>query len=140
LLTQTCWCVYTQLCQCHLELEGDKKLSSSYLDHFSSLKSFNHITKDANVFHLKSGNSCWLSYIPTFTTLKHTSHHHGQFIASHQFLTSEYGRPFTSGRLWTSINFHNNFEPTWHPHFSLFLYFPLLYIFLIYDVFLNKDL
>jgi hypothetical protein len=36
LLTQTCRCVFTWLCQCHLELEGDKKRSFFYLGHFSS--------------------------------------------------------------------------------------------------------
>jgi hypothetical protein len=35
LLTKTCQCVYAQLCQCHLELEGDKSTSSFYLGHFS---------------------------------------------------------------------------------------------------------
>ncbi len=32
----TCWCVFTQLSQCHLGLEGDKRPSSLYLGHFSS--------------------------------------------------------------------------------------------------------
>ncbi len=36
LLTQTCWCVFTWLCQCHLELERAKRLSSFYLGDFSS--------------------------------------------------------------------------------------------------------
>jgi len=76
LLTQTCRCVFTQLCQCHLELEGDRRPSSFYLGPFSSSKNFNHITKDVNVFHLKLGDSYRLSYFPTSTPLRHTSHHH----------------------------------------------------------------
>jgi len=44
---------FTQLCQCHLELEGDKRSSFFYLGHFFSSKSFDHITKDASVFHFK---------------------------------------------------------------------------------------
>ncbi len=52
LLTQTCSCVFTRLCQCHLELERARKLSSFYLGHFSLSKSFDHITKDASVLHL----------------------------------------------------------------------------------------
>jgi len=113
LLTQTCRCVFTRLCQCHLELEGDRRLSSFYFDHFFSSKRFDHITKDANVFHLKSSNSCRLNYFPTSTLLTHTSHHHGRPIASHQFLTCKYGRPSTNGRLWTYIDFHSNFKPIW---------------------------
>jgi len=34
LLAQTCWCVFTQLCHCHLELERAKKPSSFYLGIF----------------------------------------------------------------------------------------------------------
>jgi hypothetical protein len=49
---------------------------------FSS-KSFDHITKDANVLHLKLGSSCKLDYFLTFTPSRHTSHHRGRSIASH---------------------------------------------------------
>ncbi len=58
-------CVFTRLCQCHLELERDKMPSSFYLGHFSSSKSFDHITKDVRVFHLKSSNSRRLNYFLT---------------------------------------------------------------------------
>jgi hypothetical protein len=81
LLTQTCWCVFTRLCQCHLELKGDKKLSSFYFGHFSSSKNFNHIKKGANVFHLKLGGSHWLNFLTSIPS-KHTCHHHGRSIAS----------------------------------------------------------
>jgi hypothetical protein len=36
LLTQKCRCVFTWLCQCHLELEKAERPSSFYLGHFSS--------------------------------------------------------------------------------------------------------
>jgi hypothetical protein len=86
--------------------------------HLSSLvtlssKSFDHITKDASIFHLKSGNGCSLSYFLTSIPSRHTSHHHGRSISSSWFFTCKYGRPSTSGRLWTCIDFHSKFEPTW---------------------------
>jgi hypothetical protein len=74
-----------------LELERDKMLSSFYLSHFSSSKSFNHIIKDANIFHFKLGGSHRLSYFLTSTPSRHTSHHHGRSIASRWFLTCKYG-------------------------------------------------
>ncbi len=80
LFTQTCQ--FTRLCQCHLELEGDKRPSSFYLGHFFLSKNFDHITKDASILHLKLGDSCKLSYFPTSTPLKHTSHHHNQLFPS----------------------------------------------------------
>jgi hypothetical protein len=92
-LTQTCRCVFTWLCQCHLELEGDKRPSSFYLGHFSLSKNFNHIRKDATFFHLKSGSSYRFKYFLISTHSRHTSHHHGWSIASHQFLTYKYGWP-----------------------------------------------
>jgi hypothetical protein len=61
--------------------------SCLYLSHFSLSKSFDHITKDANILHLKSNNSHRLNYFPTSTLSRHTSHHHGQSILGHQFLT-----------------------------------------------------
>jgi hypothetical protein len=90
LLTQTCRCVFTRLCQCHLELEGDIRPSSFYLGHFFSSKFFDHIIKDASVFHLKSCDNYKLSYFPTSTSSRHTSHHHGRSIASHHFLTCKW--------------------------------------------------
>jgi hypothetical protein len=141
LLTQTCQCVFTRLCQCHLALEGDKRLSSFYFGHFSSWIFFYHITKDVNVLHLKSGDSHRLSYFLTSTPSRHTSNHHGRPITSHWFLTCKYGRPSTSSWLLTYIDFQSNFEPTWcHVTSFFFLYFTPLYISLIYNVFLNKDL
>jgi hypothetical protein len=113
LLTQTCQCVFTQSCQCHLELEKVKRPSSFYLGHFSLSKKFDHITKDANILHLKLGNNHRLNYFPTSTFSKHTSHHHDQSIASLRYLTYKYGWPTTSGRLWTWRDFHTHFELTW---------------------------
>ncbi len=83
-------------------LKRTKGPSSFYFGHFFSSKSFNHITTYAIVFHLKLGDSCSLSYFPTSTPLKHTSHHHDQPIASHWFLICKYDQPSTSGRLCTS--------------------------------------
>ncbi len=54
---------------------------------FSLSKSFNHITKDTSIFHLKLGGSCRFSYFSTSTPLGHTSHHHKQSIVGCQFLT-----------------------------------------------------
>ncbi len=87
LFTQTCWCVFTQLCQCHLEVERAKRLSSLYFGHFFSLKNFNHITKDARIFHLKLGGNHRFKYLSTSTPLGHTSHHHDRPIVGRWFLT-----------------------------------------------------
>ncbi len=130
LFTQTYRCVFTWLCQYHLEFEGDKRPLSLCFGRFSSPKSFNHITNDASIFHLKSSNNRRLNYFPTSTPSRHTSHHHSQSIASRQILTCKYGRPSTSGWLSTCIDFHSNFEPTWHLVTSPFYFILLLCTFL----------
>jgi hypothetical protein len=126
LFTQTYRCVFEWLCQCHLELEGDKRPSSFYLGHFSLSKSFDHIIKDANAFHFKLSDRRKLNYFLTFTPSRHTSHHHGRPIASCWFLTCKYQRPSTNSRLWTYIDFHSNFEATWHLVISPFSFILLL--------------
>jgi len=116
---------HVDVCQCYLELEGAKGPSSFYLGHFFSSKSFDHIVKDASVFHLKLSNSHRLGYFPTSTPSRHTSHHHGWSFASHWFMTYKYGRPTTGSRLWTWRYFHSYFEPTCCPitfPFSLILF------------------
>jgi hypothetical protein len=70
-----------------LELEKAKEPSSFCLSYFSLTENLNHIAKDVNIFHLKSGGSDKPSYFATFTHSKHTSHHHNQPIASNLFLT-----------------------------------------------------
>jgi hypothetical protein len=85
--TQTCWCVFTQLCQCHLELERVRKLSSFYMGYFFSSKSFNHVAKDASIFHLKLGSSRGPNYFLTSTPSRHTFHRHGRHIVDCRFLT-----------------------------------------------------
>ncbi len=85
--TQTSRCVFRQLCQCHLELEMVRKPSSFCLGYFFSTKFFNHITKNVNIFHFKSGNNCRPSYFLISTPLGHTFHHHDRHIASGWFLT-----------------------------------------------------
>jgi hypothetical protein len=109
IITQTCWCVFTLLSQCHLELERVKRLSSFYLGHFSLSKSFNHIIKNTNVHHLnvESSNSCKLCYFPISTLSRYTSHHHDRSIASCWFLRYKYGQLIT----WK--DFHTYFELTW---------------------------
>jgi hypothetical protein len=49
------------------EIEGGKRLSFLYLGQIASLKNFDHITKDANIFHLKSSDSYKLNYFLTST-------------------------------------------------------------------------
>jgi hypothetical protein len=127
-----------KLCQCHLELEQTIRLSSFYLCHLSSSKNFNHITKDTTVIHLKSGNSHRLNHFLTFTPSKHTSHHHYCSIANRQFFIwptyhnwSIMNMEFFSQLLWTNLMSY---------HFSLFLNFTPLYIFLIYSLFFIKAL
>jgi len=139
-LTQTCRCVFTWLCQCHLEFVRAIGPSFFYLGHFSLSKIFNHITKDANIFHLMLGGSCKLNYFMTSNHLGHTSHHHKQSITSCWFLTYKYGQPTTCNWLWTWRDFDIYFEPTRNPIIFTFFFFTPLNIFLIYDVFFNKVL
>ncbi len=101
-------------------LKGTKKPSSFYLGNFFLSIFFYHITKYISIFHLKSSDSHRLSYFPTSTPSKHTSHHHGRPIASHWFLTCKYGQPSTPNWLWTYIDFQSNFEPTWRLVLILF--------------------
>jgi hypothetical protein len=65
-------------------LKGDRTFIFLPLSLFF-VKFFDHITKDANIFHLKSGDSRRLSYFLTSTPSRHTSHHHNQPIARCQF-------------------------------------------------------
>jgi hypothetical protein len=70
--TQIGWCVFTWLCQCHLELERAKNLSSFCFVYFSSYKKFNLSSFKnglATIFHLKLGGSCRLSYFSTSTLM-----------------------------------------------------------------------
>jgi hypothetical protein len=86
---------------------------------------FDHITKDASILHLKLSGSYRLSYFPTSTPSKHTSHHHGRSIASSWFLTYKYDRPTTGSWLWAWKDFDTYFKPTWRPFtspFSLILF------------------
>jgi hypothetical protein len=46
-------CVFTQLCQCHLEFERIR-MPSFCLGYISSAKKFNHIAKAVGILHLKS--------------------------------------------------------------------------------------
>jgi hypothetical protein len=64
-----------------------RKPSSFCLGYFFSTKFFNHITKNVNIFHFKSGNNCRPSYFLISTPLGHTFHHHDRHIASGWFLT-----------------------------------------------------
>ncbi len=128
---------FTQLCQCHLEFERDNRPSSSYCGHFSLSKSFDHITKDANIFHLKLGGSCRFSYFLTSTPSKHTivnllqaiGFWHINMVDLPQIVDCGHGEIFTTTLSRLDI-------------LSL-LPFPLFYSFvhfLIYCVFINKAL
>jgi hypothetical protein len=87
MFTQTSWCVFTWLCQCHLELKSTKGSSFFYFDYFFSSKNFNHITKNASILHLKSGDYYRHNDFSTSTPSKHTSHDHNRPIISSLFLT-----------------------------------------------------
>ncbi len=105
---------------------------------FFDWKNFNHITKDANIFHLKSSSSHRPSYFSTSTRSKHTSHLHNQPIASGWFLTWR-----NMAKILQMIIF--DMEKFWHLiwanstscKFSLFLFLIPLYIFQIYGVIMN---
>jgi hypothetical protein len=98
MFTETSWCVLTWLCQCHLELEMAKGLFSFCFGYFFSSKKFNHIAKNASIFHLKSSSWCKpISSFSTSTPLGHTSHHHDWPIAGGQFFDMKYYRPTTWG-------------------------------------------
>ncbi len=85
--TQTGWCVFTWLCQCHLELESVRRPSSFCLGYFFLSKNFNHIAKDASISHHKLGSSYRPSYFSTCTPSRHTFHHHCRPIVDSRFLT-----------------------------------------------------
>jgi len=78
LSTQINWCIFTQLCQCHLELQKAREPFSLCIDCFSLSRILYYFAKDTSIFHLKSGNSNRPSY---FT---HPNHH---------------DRPITDGQL-----------------------------------------
>jgi hypothetical protein len=54
---------------------------------FFFVKNLNHIAKVTSILHFKSYGSNRPSYLSTSTPSGHTSHHHGQLIASGLFLT-----------------------------------------------------
>jgi hypothetical protein len=87
MFTQTSWCVFTQLCQCHLELERVLKPSFFCFGYFSFSKNFNYIARNANIFHLKSSGSGRPSYFLTSTPLRHTAHHHNRSTIGGRLLT-----------------------------------------------------
>ncbi len=64
---KTCWCVFTWMCQCNLELKRAKGPSSFCLGNFSSSKNFKYIVKDVNILHLMSSNSGRSNYFLTCT-------------------------------------------------------------------------
>lgn len=98
-LWPTSWCVFIWLCQCHLKLEKAKGSLSSCFDYFRK-KKFHHIVKDANIFHLKLGDSCTPNNFSTSTPPKHTSHHHSQPIVI-KFWMKKYNQSITSDQFLT---------------------------------------
>jgi hypothetical protein len=53
MFTQIDWCLFTPLCQCHLEPETTIGLSSFCLGYIFWSTKFKHFAKDASIFHLK---------------------------------------------------------------------------------------
>jgi hypothetical protein len=86
-------------------LKGLESLHIFCLDYFSSLKDFNHITKDASIFHLKLGGGRKPNYFPTSTPLQHTSHHHGQPIASDRFSLDKIRPTYLGGQIFVIERF-----------------------------------
>jgi hypothetical protein len=74
--------------------------------YFLSSKKFNHIAKDANLFHSKSSHNRRLNYFLAPTPSKHTSLHHGWHIVGDWFLT------------WTNTTYYNVQFLTWR-HFDI---------------------
>jgi len=124
--TQTCLRVLTQLCQCHLELERVGGPSSFCFSYFFSSKNFNHITKDANIFHLKLGGNHKPNYLLTSNLLRHTSHHHDRpYCRWLIFDMEKYSWHITGDWFWTWRDFDIEFELTWcliNSPFSFFLF------------------
>ncbi len=86
-------------------LKGLESLHIFCLDYFSSLKDFNHITKDASIFHLKLGGGRKPNYFPTSTPLQHTSHHHGRPIASDRFSLDKIRPTYLGGQIFVIERF-----------------------------------
>ncbi len=132
---------FTQLYQCHLELEKVEGPSSLCLDYFPSSKNFNHIAKDASFFHLKSSDNCRFSYFLTPISIGHTSHHHARPIVGDWLLT---WRNMADLLQWSIFDMETFWHLVWSKltscKFSLFLFIIPLYIFQIYDVLINKVL
>jgi hypothetical protein len=107
---------------------------------FPSLKKFNHIANDASLFHFKPGDSCRLIYFLTPTPSGCTSHHNDQPIASDRFLTLRNVADLLQWSIFDMETFgHLVCSNLTACKFSLFLFLIPLYIFQIYDVFINKS-
>ncbi len=144
------------MCQCHLDFERTKGPFSFCLGYFSSAKKFNHIAKDVNILHLKSGGNHRFNYFLTSTPLGHISHLHDWLITSGWFLiwknTTESLQVvgFWYGKIRLTYYKQSTFDMDrfWHLvwakltscKFSLFFFLIHLYIFLIYGVSINKVL
>jgi hypothetical protein len=69
----------------------------------TSAKKFNHISKDANILHLKSSGSHRPSYFLTSTPSRHTSHPWLIYGKQLIFDMDKYDRPTTIDRFLTWI-------------------------------------
>jgi hypothetical protein len=105
------------------------------------LKKFNHITKDASLFHLKLGDSCKVIYFPNSHPFRmHLPSSWPTYCKQSIFDMEKYNWPLQ----WSIFDM----ETFWHLvcsnltscKFSLFFFLIPLYIFQIYDVFINKIL
>ncbi len=127
------------MCQCHLEFERTKRPSSFCLGYFFSTKNFNHIIKVTCILNqgiVVGLTTSWLpplhdiSPIFTIDLLKGADFWYGKIRPTY------YKRLiFYMDRFW-----HLVWANLTSCKFSLLCFFILLYIFLIYDVFINKVL
>jgi hypothetical protein len=105
------------------------------------IKKFQSHCKNTNIFHLKSSGSHRPSYFPTSAPSRHTSHLHGQPIASGWFLTWRNTTDLLQASILDAKRFwHLFWTNLMSCNFSLFLFLIPLYIFQIYSVFINKVL
>jgi hypothetical protein len=130
--TQTGWCVFTRLCQCHLELERAKRPSYFYLGFFFLSKNFNHIIKGVNIFHLKLNIRCKL---PNFHPLR--THLTSPWLTLLQVVHFWHGKTWPTNYKQSVFGLERFWYLVWinlmSYKFPIFLFLIPLYIFQIYD-------
>jgi len=127
------------LCQCHLEFERTKKTFFFHLGYFFSTKNFNHIIKVTSILSQAIIVGLATSWLPPLNDTSPISTIDLLQVAN-----------FWYGKIWPTYYKQLFFymDRFWHLGWanltscklSLLCFFILLYIFLIYDVFINKVL